>query len=325
MGAVSGDRIYGRGASDMKSGLVAALETFEVFARGPYDFPGRVMFVAVPAEEDSGLGTLAAIRRGWTADAAIIPEPTLRDGSPDVVIAHSGAMSCTIEIMGRAAHASKRLRGENALDHYLAIHSALRRAEKELNEGEAHPLMQELTLPYATNIGAIRGGEWSSTVMDRLEVDVRIGVALGETTTQAKQRFERVLQESAQESEWLREHPPVVRWKAAGFGSAETKSDHPLVEYLADASQVEFGREPTITAAPYGCDMSGWVRLGHTPTVLYGPGDIEVAHAADEWVSMAATEKVARSLIRCTSALLERDDIRGSNPRSPLSRPPPPA
>ncbi|MDN5870566.1 MAG: ArgE/DapE family deacylase [Nitrococcus sp.] len=306
-GVIAGDKLYARGAADMKSGVVAALEAFEAFAGGARDFPGRVVFIAVPAEEDSGLGTLAAIRRGWTADAAIITEPTCRDGCPEVIVAHAGAMSCVLEIYGLSAHASKRLRGENALDHYLTLHDVLREGERLLNEAERHPLMQGLKLPYATSIGTINGGTWSSSVMDRLEVQVRIGVALDETTAEAKARFERTLSEGVASNPWLSTHPPTVRWRAAGFGSAQTRVDHPLVDALCDAGENVFGARPTIAAAPYGCDMSAWVRIGGVPTVLYGPGDIEQAHAANEWVSLETTEQVARALVQATDSLLATD------------------
>ena len=308
-GFIEGDKLYGRGAADMKSGLVAALEAFEAFADGPRDFPGRVVFVAVPAEEDSGLGTLAAIRRGWTADAAIVTEPTCRNGRPELIVAHAGAMSCVLEISGLSAHASKRLMGESALDHYLTVHAVLREGERALNADERHPLMQDLKLPYATSVGTIHGGSWSSSVMDKLEVEIRIGVALDETTAQAKARFERTLSEGLASNAWLSAHPPQVRWRAAGFGSAETRADHPLVAALSDAGENVFGARPAVSAVPYGCDMSAWVRVGRVPTVVYGPGDIEQAHAPNEWVSLATTEQVARTLVQATASLLESDPV----------------
>lgn len=307
IGLVDNGSVYGRGAADMKGGLVAALEAFETFAGGPRDFSGRVIFLAVPAEEDSGLGTLAAIRRGWTADAVIIPEPTDRGGTPELVVAHAGAMSCSVEVTGRAAHASRRLEGESALDHYLTVHAAVREAERELNDAEQHPLLKELVLPYATNVGVVGGGSWSSTVMDRLMVELRVGVGIDETIEEAKARFEAAVRDRVADDPWLSQHPPTIRWQAAGFGSAQVPTDHPLVECVSDAAEVVNGEPPAVTAAPYGCDMAGWVRIAGAPTVLYGPGDIEEAHAANEHVSLDTTERVARVLVRATSALLERD------------------
>ncbi len=302
------DRVYGCGASDMKSGLVAAMACFEAFAESGRGFPGRVIFAAVPAEEDSGLGTLAAIRGGWQADVCILPEPTTTaSGVPELVIAHAGAMSMKIQVPGKSAHASQRQKGENALDHFITLYNAMREAERVLNERESHPLMKVHPLPYATSVGIVHGGAWSSSVMDQLEAHVRVGVALGETIDEAEQRFRSVISEAIRDDPWLRANPPRITRLASGFGSAETRRDHPLVEALAESAEEEFRKTPNIAAAPYGCDMSGWVRLAGVPTVLYGPGEIDLAHAPNESVSLEVTYKVARTLVKTTERLLEMD------------------
>lgn len=306
-GRVSGDRVYGCGAADMKSGLVAALEAFETFVSGPRNFSGRVIFIAVPAEEDSGLGTLAAIRRGWTADAAIIPEPTVRDGVPELVVAHAGGMSVTVQVQGLSAHASKRMMGNNALDLFYKLQQAMREDERIVNEAEQHPLMRDLAMPYPTNVGIISGGQWSSSVMDSVEAEVRIGVALHETVEQALERFRSSLDRVVQEDSWMREHPPTIKPHATGFGSSQTALDHPLVGALRRASDAVFGDEAQTVGVPYGCDMSAWVRLAGVPTVIYGPGDINQAHAPNETVSLEATEGVAQALVLATEELLETD------------------
>ncbi len=306
-GVTRGDRVYGCGAADMKAGLVAALAAFESFAEGGRNFPGRVIFAAVPAEEDSGLGTLAAIRGNWRADACIIPEPTMTDGFPELVIAHAGAMSMRVRVAGKAAHASKRLQGESALDHFIKLYEAMRADEKALNERETHPLMKLHKLPYATNVGIIRGGIWSSSVMDSLEAMVRVGVALDETVDEAEERFRLSVKEVIRDDPWLSRNPPQIVRLASGFGSARIREDHPLVTLLAESAEEEFRRDTVISAAPYGCDMSGWVRLAGVPTVVYGPGDISEAHAPNESVSLEATHKVARTLVRTTERLLESD------------------
>ncbi|MFP4146861.1 MAG: ArgE/DapE family deacylase [Halorhodospira sp.] len=304
-GVTRGDRIYGCGASDMKSGLVAALAAFEAFAEGSRSFPGRVIFAAVPAEEDSGLGTLAAIRGNWRADACIIPEPTVQHGLPELVVAHAGAISLRIRVPGKAAHASKRLQGESALDHFITLYQAMRADEQAVNAAESHPLMKLHPLPYATNVGVIRGGQWSSSVMDTLEAHVRVGVPLGETVEQAEARFRDDVMAAIRDDPWLSRNPPQIQRLASGFGSAQTDPEHPLVHALAEAAEEEFRVAPRIAAAPYGCDMAGWVRLAKVPTILYGPGDIDEAHAPNESVSLALTYRVARTLVRTTERLLE--------------------
>lgn len=316
-GETRDDKVFGCGASDMKSGLIAALEAFQAFADGPRDFPGRVIFAAVPAEEDSGLGTLAAIRRGWDADVALLPEPTTRDGLPELVIAHAGAMSFVIEIPGLSAHASKRLLGRNALDHFLSLLEAMREDERRVNEAENHPLMRSLELPYATNVGIVSGGLWSSSVMDSLRVEVRVGVALNETVEQAEQRFTRAIMEAARADPWLAGNPPRIRRNAAGFGSSHVPEEHPLVAVVSEAAEEVFHTPTPVTGAPYGCDMSGWVRLAGVPTVLYGPGEIDCAHAPNEWVSLETTYQTAQVLVRATEGLLDLDpaELRELNSR----------
>lgn len=306
-GEIRDDRVYGCGASDMKSGLIAALEAFQAFADGPRKFAGRVIFVAVPAEEDSGLGTLAAIRRGWDADAAIIPEPTSTKGIPQLVIAHAGAMSLVIEIPGLAAHASKRLQGQNALDHFISIMDAMREDEKRLNEAETHPLMRNLKLPYATNVGIIEGGLWSSSVMDSLKVTVRVGIALSETVEQAEKRFRDAIMEAVKSDPWLSKNPPKITRQAAGFGSSHIQDDHPLVGAVSESAEEVFRHPTSITGAPYGCDMSGWVSLAGVPTVLYGPGEIDCAHGPNEWASLETTTRSAQVLVKAAERLLELD------------------
>lgn len=310
-GRVYDDRVFGRGSCDMKSGLVAALEAFLAIVEDGDDFPGRVAFLAVPAEEDSGIGTLAAIRDDWTADVAIIPEPTSRPGPmgdvPELVIAQAGAMTVTVEVPGKPTHASKRPHGECAFEHFLPIHRAIRDDEARKNEHPEHPLMTALELPYANTVGKIRGGRWSSMVMDSLTAEVRVGVPVGQTTDGAFRRFAQRIAEVATTDPWLRDHPPVVRCKAAGFGSSFTPREHPLVRTMLQASEAEFRAPASVVGAPYGCDMSGWVRHARIPTVLYGPGQVELAHAVDESVSLSPTVASSRVLLRAVSNLLQLD------------------
>lgn len=140
---------------------------------------------------------------------------------------------------------------------------------------------------------------------------MRVGVGLDETIDQAEDRFRKAIMEHIKDDPWLKDNPPVITRLASGFGSAQTRESHPLVTALAESAEEEFRKTPNIAAAPYGCDMSGWVRLAGVPTVVYGPGDISLAHAPNESVSLEATYRTARSLVKTTERLLEmdRDDL----------------
>lgn len=303
-GTVDGDILYGRGAADMKAGLAAALEAFTTIADRGRDFGGEVVFVAVPGEEDGGTGTLAAIRRGWTGDHVIITEPTSGAAGPQVVVAHGGALTYTIEVEGRAAHAATRREGESALDHYFTVHRALADLERSLNEAESNPAMAALDLPYPTTVGIVRGGVWASNVMDRITAEIRVGVTIDETIAEAEDRFEQGLQAAVSDDAWLSEHPPSITRTGAAFGSSSIDPAHLLVNTVRDAAASVTGRRPETIGVPYGCDMALWIREGGAATLVYGPGDVATAHAANERVDLREAATVAEVLVEAVDRLL---------------------
>ena len=298
-GELDGDALYGRGSADMKGGIVAAVEAFTRVANGDRDFAGELRFIAVPGEEDGGTGTLAAIRRGWTGDYVIVPEPTSGPDGPQVVVAHGGALTYTIEVDGRSAHAATRLLGESALDHFLTVYSAVERLERELNEAERNPAMTATGLPYPTTVGVVHGGVWASNVMEQITAELRVGVTIDESIQEAEARFEATLREAIAGDPWLDAHPPRIERTGAAFGSSSIDPDHPLVVALRDAAESETGSRPGTIGVPYGCDMALWRREAGAACAVYGPGDIVHAHAVDERVSLdevATTRPRARSL-----------------------------
>jgi acetylornithine deacetylase len=292
--------VYGRGSCDMKGGLVSALEAVRVVAASGSDVAGEVVVVAVPSEEDGGGGALAAIRAGFTGDLAIIPEPTRLE----VVVAHAGAITFTLDIPGKAAHASTRREGVSALDKVMVLLDALADDERSRNEAETNPLMQPLGLPYPTIVGKIHGGDWASTVLDRVVIEGRYGVKLGQSPDAAAAELERALAMAWEQDEFLRGFPLRLEITGGRFGSAEIASDHALPLGLADAAQRATGRRPSSIGVPYGADMRLFVNEGNTPCVMYGPGDVRRAHAADEFVPLEEVVTCARVLAEWLLATL---------------------
>ena len=292
--AVRDGRMYGRGACDMKGGVVAILAAARalVSSGAAKAFDGELLVVSVPSEEDGGQGMLAAIRAGCTGDAAIITEPT----ELEVVIAHAGAITFRLVVPGRAAHASKRREGVSALDNLYVLIRALEADETARNTAETDPLMTVLELPYATMIGKIEGGEWASTVLDRVVVEGRYGVMLGQTWRDAETDLRACIEAASAADPYLRDHPVEVELTGGRFSSARIPADHPLPLSLADAAEATLGRRPALLGEPYGADMRLLVNEGATPTVIFGPGDVRIAHSADEFVSLADVADCARVL-----------------------------
>jgi acetylornithine deacetylase len=276
--------LYGRGACDMKGGVAAILGALRAMAAtGRADrLDGEVIGLFVPSEEDGGQGMLAAIREGFVADAAIVAEPT----ELDVVIAHAGAITFRLTVPGRAAHASKRREGVSALDKLQVLVRALEADETARNAAERHPLMTPLGLPYPTIIGKVSGGDWASTVLDRVVAEGRYGVRLGQTWRDAEADLRACIGEACAADPFLRDHAVGLEITGGRFSSAEVPADHPLPVGVADVAEQVTGRRPLLVGEPYGADMRLLVNEGRTPTVIFGPGRVDVAHAADEHVPL---------------------------------------
>jgi acetylornithine deacetylase len=95
---------------------------------------------------------------------------------------------------------------------------------------------------------------------------------------------------------WLRDHPAALTMPGGRFSSAEVPAGHPLPLGLAAAAESVLGRRPQFVGVPYGADMRLLVRQGATPTVMFGPGDVRDAHAADEHVALDEVVACARVL-----------------------------
>ena len=292
MGAVEGERVYGRGATDMKGGLCCALFAAKAVIDAGIPLKGRVTVDSVIGEEDGGVGALDVVQRGYRADAAIVMEPS----GCDIVPAHAGVVAFRVTITGKAAHACIREEGVSAIDKFIPLYEAVRVLEAERNRRVTDPLFSGYRIPYAISIGKIQGGRWPGTVMEDLSFEGRIGVAVGETTEHARIKLEEAVKMAAHADTWLREHPPVVEWRGYRFDPASIPVDHPIMETVKTAYRDVAGNYPRVEGMTYSSDMRLLVNVGGIPTMIFGPGDIRDAHAADESVAIADLERVTKTL-----------------------------
>ncbi len=103
-----------------------------------------------------------------------------------MISAQAGALTFTLRIAGKSAHASMRLKGVSAIEKYLDIHRRLIQLEHERNREVKHPLLGKLELPYPLSIGRVQAGNWSSSVPEELTCEGRIGVAVGESAREVR-------------------------------------------------------------------------------------------------------------------------------------------
>jgi acetylornithine deacetylase len=290
-GQIVGDTLFGRGACDMKAGLVAALAAVQAVRRLGVPLRGELMLACVPGEEDGGLGSYAMLHRGWRADACVVPEPT----GLDLVTANAGALTFRLRVPGKATHASRRSEGVSAVEKFLPVLAALQALEAVRN-ADVDSLMARWPLAYPLSIGRLVAGDWASSVPDLLVAEGRLGVVLDEPMDTARSALEAAVAQACDADPWLRDHPVTVEWWGGQFASGRLPASSDLADRMAAAHTAVGGGRLQTSGAPYGSDLRLLSGIGGIPTLHYGPGDALLAHAPDERVSLAEVATAARAL-----------------------------
>lgn len=273
-------RAWGRGTCDMKAGVVAAIAAVAAVRRSGVSLIQPLAFHAVSGEEDGGIGAYETLRRGHRAKACINAEPT----SKTLIPAHAGALTFRLEVTGLAAHGSARTRGVSAIEKFEVVHRVLRDLETRRNV-DVPSLFEHLDLAWPLSVGMVASGDWASTVPARLVASGRYGVRIDETVPDAIEAFESAVAEACADDSWLREHPVTVTWPGGMFAPGSLPAGHELLDQVSQAVTDVRGSAPTAFGGPYGSDLRQYARAG-IPTLQYGPGDFNYAHAVDEHVRL---------------------------------------
>lgn len=285
-------RLYGRGAGDMKAGIAAYVIAFEALQRIGLQPAAPVWLQSVVEEECTGNGALACLKRGYRADAALIPEPF------DHAILHAqvGVIWLTVDVYGRPAHVLDVKKGINAIEAAFALYQGLTGLRDEWNRpGRRHPAFADHEHAINFNLGRIQGGEWASSVPTKCTIEVRCGVPVGMTAADARVAIEAQLAQTVQTDPRLAGVQHRVRY--AGFQSegCVVSKDLPMMQLLAQAHERIVGTPPAWLASTATTDARVFNLYGTTPATCYGPEATHI-HGIDESVSLASTLDVARVL-----------------------------
>jgi len=286
--------LHGRGACDMKAGVVSALAALSAVRTAGVRLVRPVALHGVVGEEDGGLGAWATLRRGHGGDVCVIPEPTARA----VVTANAGALTFRLEVEGHAAHAAMRDRGVSAVEKFALVHAGLREFEAERQQ-DADPRFGDARYPYGLSIGRVVAGDWASSVPDRLVAEGRYGVRLGEPVAAARATFERRLAAICAADAWLAEHPVRLGWTGGAFASGQLPAGHALLPAVRSAVADAGGGMTEERAIAAGSDLRQYAAAG-IPTLHYGPGDLHLAHGPLEKVPVAEVVTAARAFALLT-------------------------
>jgi acetylornithine deacetylase len=267
---VESNRLYGRGAYDMKAGLAAIMVAAAHAAeRG---VAGDVIVAAVCDEEFASAGAQAVGETVW-ADAAIVTEPT--GAEMTVAIAHKGFTWHEIVVRGRAAHGSRPQEGVDAIARMGNVLVELERHAAELDARRGHPLLG----PGSIHASIIDGGRELSTYPEHCRLQLERRTVPGETVEVVEAELMAMLGDLDATL-----HTTLVR------DPFEVAEDAAIVV----AARRALGQDAPVIGVPFWADSAVFSAAG-IPTVIFGPGG-EGAHAAVEWVDLD-------QLDRCVTAL----------------------
>lgn len=288
---IDGDRLYGRGAGDMKAGIVAYCMAFEALRNLGVEPAAPVYLQSVIEEECTGNGALSCLVRGYRADAALIPEPI-----PGIMTGQMGVMWVGIEVLGTPVHAAVAQTGVAAIEFAQYLCSKLKEIEVQWNEpANRHPHYVHHEHPINFNIGKLSGGEWASSVATQCRADVRIGFYPGMKPAQVRALIEAALK-AAYEA-----HPKKssVRYEVIyeGFQAEGMLVDmnQPMIDTLKACHHDVAGGQMGLIASTATTDARFFQLYGGIPATCYGPQSGNT-HGIDEWVSIDSMMEVTQVL-----------------------------
>jgi len=169
------------------------------------------------------------------------------------------------------------------LPHFGRIRRAFEDLERERAERVTHPLFEGYENPWPVNFGTVDAGTWASTVPARLTSEIRIGVAPHETVRDVEAEYRQRLDAVVEGSEWLAAHPPAFERFSVQFEGSGIDGDEPIVERLVAAAAEHWITDPQYEGFTGGTDARHYIEAG-IPTVVFGPGSVDLADEPDEHV-----------------------------------------
>lgn len=276
---VEGNRLYGRGAYDMKGSLAACM--LAAVRAKAMKLRGDVIITAVADEEYASIGTTSIVNR-WRADAAIVTEPS----HLNLCVAHRGFVWLEVETHGVAAHGSRPELGVDAIAKMGHVLVGLEALDRTLRAAPTHPLLHSGSL----HASLISGGQELSSYPARCLVGVERRTIPGETTALVEGQIQTIIDQLAAADPQFKAEVRTTLVREP----FEIAQDEPIVSLLRSQIRQQLGHEPTLYGDKPWMDTAILAAAG-IPAVIFGPTGAG-AHAVEEWVDLA-------SVVQCTDVL----------------------
>jgi len=284
-GDLANGRIYGRGSSDMKGGLAAIVFAVGAVAQSGFRPSSDIVLAATVGEEVDCLGAARLVQDGLAGgvSAVGIPEPT----GLDLVIAHKGALWVRIRTLGRAAHGARPDLGVNAILH---MQETIRQVTTADWSAPAHPLLGQ----PSQNIATIHGGTKTNMVPDRCELTIDFRSLPGQEHSRMMDQLQNLLDDLAERVPGYSAQLETINDKAA----VSTRADSPLVLLAQQVGEMVLERHLDPRGVSYYTDASVLGPASGAPVIILGPGEADLAHQTNEWLSVDKLHRAARVYAR---------------------------
>jgi acetylornithine deacetylase len=294
-------RIVGRGSLDMKGGIAAAMFAVRALRACDVRLAGDLIFEVVTDEETCAMGTIAAIERGYRADAGLVPEPS----EMNLWVATRGILHGSCKVEGRSAHAEinqpswQEGGGVNAIEMTADVIRALRELSADWagRADQRHPLLGAPAI-HPTLVG---GGAFIANIPESCELGINTTYLPGNADADGfgsgpKAEIEAAVARLAEHDEWLALHPPQWTW-ATDYPPYELDPGSPIVAVARGVAR-DLGRESLVEGLESAYDGALLTRFAGTPSPAWGPGETARAHTTDESIGIDELTEAARLYAR---------------------------
>ena len=282
-GQVTNDRIYGRGACDVKGGMAMALTVLSRLREQPGESMPTVLFAAT-VNEECGFTGARFLASQWKEgesklieglpDAVFVAEPTLMN----VVVSHKGVIRWRCHTLGQAAHSSSPSVGDNAIYRMGSVVKAIQEYEREVlnQQTDVGPLGKA-----TVSVGTIHGGVSVNTVPDYCTIEIDRRVLPGESQDKVRQEIIDFIAARVDDADKVQHDPPYMSSPGLPLGDANLE----LAQRIADVAKNHGVTSESLQVA-YGTDSPAFYAIG-VPSVVFGPGSLLQAHTKDEWIEVS--------------------------------------
>ncbi|MFG6115663.1 M20 family metallopeptidase [Halobacillus sp. MO56] len=278
--------MYGRGLLDMKGGFTAIVFAVKALRNLGVDLGADLQIQSVIEEECTGNGALALLDRGYTADGALIPEPT------HLSLFHSqvGVMWLQVKVKGAGAHVERAESAQNAIMKAHKLMEALMEYRAHINSRSKHPDFEHHPHPLNVNVGKVEGGDWASSVPTACTFEARVGFYPGTDPETVQQEVKQWLLDVAKEDEWLKEATPEITFIGFSAPGYTISKEEEIMKEMTESHSAVTGKQAENLAFTATTDLRAFGEF-NIPATCYGPIG-ENMHAPNEYIELDSLKTV---------------------------------